>query len=272
MSARARALHAFKVVAAAVDRVRPPGRGVTVLLYHRVGGASGTEVDLPVALFEAQIAELADSGRVIPLDSALGVLAGDPPAPPDPVVVTFDDGTADFVDAAVPVLARHRVPATLYLATDFVECGRRFPDDGPPLSWAGLADALTTGVVTVGSHTHTHALLDRTEPGAAADELDRSLGLISDRLGVPAQHFAYPKALVGPPAVEAEVRHRFASAALAGGRGNRYGSTDPYRLARTPIQRTDGMAFFRRKAAGGMSLEGSVRNAAARRRYARASS
>jgi hypothetical protein len=71
------------------------------------------------------------------------------------------------------------------------------------------------------------------------------------------------------------VRERFRSAALAGTRVNPYRSeprergTDPYRLARSPIQMSDGMDYFARKLAGGMGLEDAVRRAMNRLRYAR---
>jgi peptidoglycan/xylan/chitin deacetylase (PgdA/CDA1 family) len=243
-----------------------------VLLYHGVGAASGLEVDLPAGLFEDQMAELAAERRVVTIDEALDVLAGDtvPPRAPDgdPVVVTFDDGTADFVEVALPILERHRVPATLYVATDFVEHGRAFPDRGAPASWSALGDALATRLVTIGSHTDTHALLDRLALAETEVELDRSRELIGERLGVSADHFAYPKALLGSPSAQAAVRSRFRSAAIAGTRPNPYGRTDPYRLNRSPIQVADGLRWFRRKAEGGMALEGTLRDLLDRRRYA----
>jgi hypothetical protein len=63
------------------------------------------------------------------------------------------------------------------------------------------------------------------------------------------------------------VRARFASAAIAGTRPNRYGRTDPYRLHRSPVQVADGMRWFRRKVAGGMALEDDVRRLVNRLRY-----
>ena len=152
----AAAKQALKWSVHAVDRVQPPPPGVVVLIYHRVGGRTPLDVDLPLDRFEAQMEELAASGRVRSLDDALASLAGPPPAR-DPVVITFDDGTADFAELAVPVLARHGLPATLYLATRFVDEQVAFPNDGVPLSWPALADTVATGLVTVGSHTHTHA-------------------------------------------------------------------------------------------------------------------
>ncbi len=260
---------AVKATAAATDAVRRPPPGVVVLIYHRVGTGTASEVDLPIDRFDEQMAWLARHRRPVGLDEALDLLERpEPPAGPPPVVVTFDDGTADFVDHALPVLARHRVPATLYLATDFAEQQRTFPPDGTPVTWSALADALTTGLVTVGSHTHTHALLDRLPADQVADELDRSVELIGEHLGVVADHFAYPKAVPGSPAAEDAVRARFRSAALAGTRPNPYGTTDPHRLARSPVQVSDHTTWFRRKAQGGMAVEDGLRRALNRRRYA----
>jgi peptidoglycan/xylan/chitin deacetylase (PgdA/CDA1 family) len=259
--------------AAVYDRLRTPEPGVVVLLYHRVGARAALEMDLPRGLFDDQMATLAAEARVVALDDALGRLEEPEPAAglAAPVVVTFDDGTADFVDVALPVLVRHRVPVILYLATAFVEEARPFPHGGAPLSWSALADAVDTGLVTVGSHTHSHALLDRLPPERAATELDRSIGLIRDRLGVDPAHFAYPKALAGSAPVAAEVARRFRSAALAGTRANPYGRTDRMRLARSPIQASDGMRWFRHKLNGGMGLEDTMRQLRNRRHYAGAS-
>jgi peptidoglycan/xylan/chitin deacetylase (PgdA/CDA1 family) len=263
---------AVKPASAALDTVRRPPRGVVVLIYHRVGGASGLEFDLPVDLFQAQAEALAASGRVAPLGDALARLAdradGVDRHPGDPVVVTFDDGTADFVDVALPILERYCLPVTLYAATAFIDERRTFPDDGHPVSWQGLADACATGLVDVGSHTHGHTLLDRLPQAEVAGELDRSIELIGGHLGQPPRDFAYPKAVPGSATADREVRRRFRSAALAGTRPNPFGGTDPYRLARSPIQRSDGMRWFERKVGGGMAMEDALRRALNRWRYA----
>ena len=305
---RSLALRAIKTVAVAGDRVRPPSPGVVVLIYHRVGGGSGTEVDLSPTAFDEQMAWLAASGRVVGLDAAVDLLAGaasgagDPDdrdasatvagpeaaagdaatderdgsatgalgsgdIPDEPVVVTFDDGTADLADVATPILVRHGVPATVYLATRYVDEGIAFPDHGTPLGWSAVRDMASTGLVTFGSHTHGHLLLDRLPPAEAAGELDRSRGLIEDALGTPAHHFAYPKAVPASPEVEPLVRERFRSAALGGNRPNPVGRTDLHRLSRTAVQVSDGSSYFVRKARGGMALEDSIRRAVNRVRY-----
>jgi peptidoglycan/xylan/chitin deacetylase (PgdA/CDA1 family) len=266
------ARHTVKAVAAVADLVHRPPPGLVVLVYHRVGQGASSEIDLPLSLFEEQIAFLATHENVTTLADGLDRVS----APDGPkqrlVAVTFDDGTADFSDLALPVLSKHQVPVTLYVATDFIESGRSFPNDGRPLSWTAIVEAVATGLVEVGSHTHRHALLDRLPPAQIDDELTRSVELIADRVGVTPTHFAYPKAVRGSPAAEAAVRSRFASAALAGTHVNRYGATDRYRVARSPIQTSDEMRWYRSKVAGGLALEDSLRQLVNRRRYASAPS
>lgn len=267
MELRNVATQLVKSGAVAVDRVRPPQNGVVVLIYHRVGGGSGFQFDLPTPLFAEQMRLIAEQQRVATLADALIGLTERRAAAEPPVVVTFDDGTADFHDTALPILQRYRIPATLYLATAFVEEARQFPRGGVPLSWGGLADAVSTGLIDVGSHTHTHALLDRLPERDIARELDQSVELIQDRLGLPARDFAYPKAVAGSATARTAVRQRFRSAALAGTSANIYGRTDPYALSRSPIQAADGMRWFERKLAGGMVMEDRLRSALNRRRY-----
>src|SRR3546814_1085787 len=62
----------------------------------------------------------------------------------------------------------------------------------------------------------------------AEQEVDRSAGLVENRLGVPALDFAYPKGVLGSRAAQTAVRRRFRSAALATVGVNPYGRTDPH--------------------------------------------
>ncbi len=275
-----------KRTAAAADRVVVPPAGVTILIYHRIGGGSDSDVDLPVDQFEQQLEHLAEHHRVISLDQAVAeltaerqrrstagsdrstaVAAGDASDDRRPVVITFDDGTDDFTEQAVPALVRHGLPATLYVATQFVEDAEPFPWGAAPTSWAALRDVATDGSITIGSHTHSHWLMDRLDPAMVDADLDRSIDLIGDRIGAPAVHFAYPKAVAGSPSAEVAVRRRFGSAALANSRVNRVGRTDVHRLWRTPVQRSDDHDTFVRKADGGLRLEGELRSLVARARY-----
>lgn len=244
---------------------------MVILIYHRVGAHTHSAVDLPRDVFARQLAWLADQGVVITLDRALEVLAGradPPPGVTHPVVVTFDDGTADWHDEVAPLLVEHGVPATFYVATQFVDDGIDFPEGGRPATWSGLAELMATGLATIGSHTHTHRVLGAAGADETRAEVDRSVALLEQHLQVPCRHFCYPKAVPGSVEARAVVQERFASATLAGSRVNVPGRARPHELWRVPLKRGEDMEWFVRKAAGGLQLEGTARAAAARVRYA----
>ena len=255
----------LKGTAALVDVARRPDPGITILIYHRVGAGDGGQMDLSPAAFDSQLAWLVGTQRVLSLDAAVAELAG-----PDPVragvVLTFDDGTTDWVDHVLPALERHGVPATFYIATSFVDERSSFPGEGRPMDWAAVRELATSDLVTIGSHTHRHLLLDRLGAAEIDAELDRSVELLRERGGVDPEHFAYPKAVGGSPTADAAVRARFRSAVLAGTRANHAGA-DPYRLRRSPVQPSDGERWFRRKATGGLSFEDDLRRGLNRVRY-----
>jgi peptidoglycan/xylan/chitin deacetylase (PgdA/CDA1 family) len=232
---------------------RRPG-DVVVLLYHRVGGGD-REIDLPVRAFERHLAELAERDRVLPLDEALGNGNGG-------VVLTFDDGYRDFHDHVVPLLTRYGLPGTLYLATGPVD-GEGPTSRGDALTWSQLQEAMDTGLVTIGAHTHSHRDLSRASERDAEADMRRSKEMIEDNLGVPCRHFAYPFA-VGSAGADRAARRLFDSAALHAWRTNRRGKTDPYRLGRTPILRSDGQFYFRAKVRGLLDTEGLVYRALGR--------
>jgi len=249
--------------ARAYDRIRPPAPGVVVLIYHRVGGGTASAVDLPVDEFDAQMTMLASTSTVLTLDEAVTALAdGQQPAG---VVITFDDGTADFTANAVPVLQRHNLPATLYAATGFIDQRLPMPWGAPSATWDQLRIAAASGLITIGSHTRDHLLLDHATSDEVEEQLDESIASITREIGTPPQHFAYPKAVRGNKLADTAVRRRFASAALAGNRANRPGD-DLYRLARTPVHSGDTPELFAVKVGGGLRLEGVLRDMVTRGR------
>jgi peptidoglycan/xylan/chitin deacetylase (PgdA/CDA1 family) len=225
---------------------RRPG-DVVILLYHRVGGRGG-EIELPPTLFERQLATLVEHERVLTLEQAVGGDHG------GGVVVTVDDGYRDFHDTVLPLLVRYRVPAVLYLATGLVANGGHGPADPDALTWSQLAEAVATGLVTVGAHTHGHTDLSHAPEQRCHDEMARSKELVEDHLGVPCRHFAYPWA-VGSKSADRVARRLFDTAALDAWRSNRAGTIDPWRLGRTPVLASDGLAFFRAKVKGRLDGE-----------------
>jgi peptidoglycan/xylan/chitin deacetylase (PgdA/CDA1 family) len=109
------------------------------------------------------------------------------------VGLTFDDGYADFVEHALPVLARHQVTATLYVVAGLLG-GRNSWDDGPRLELldADGVRAVAAAGHEVGSHTLTHADLRGADPATLAHEVGDSRRVLEDVLQADVPGFCYP--------------------------------------------------------------------------------
>jgi peptidoglycan/xylan/chitin deacetylase (PgdA/CDA1 family) len=123
---------AADLVYRAAGRVTAPGGPsgyLTILLYHRVLAEPDAlmPLDFDAPLFDGQMAALASVFHVLPLEEALARLsAGTLPA--RAVCITFDDGYRDNLEVACPILRRHGLPATFFIASGFLNGGRMFHD------------------------------------------------------------------------------------------------------------------------------------------------
>jgi peptidoglycan/xylan/chitin deacetylase (PgdA/CDA1 family) len=102
---------------------------LSILIYHRVlpGPDPLNNWDPTAAEFESQIRVLSRFFTPLALGEAVERLRkGTLPA--HAACVTFDDGYRDNVDIALPILRRHGVPATFFIATGYLNGGRMWND------------------------------------------------------------------------------------------------------------------------------------------------
>lgn len=104
-----------------------PKADAVVLMYHRVSEGHSDPWALSVAPrhFNEHMRILRQSGELLTLpDLATRVARGDDLQ--RALVVTFDDGYADNVRAALPILQSYQIPATVFIATGYIGIGREF--------------------------------------------------------------------------------------------------------------------------------------------------
>ncbi len=94
---------------------------VRVLMYHRFTPDASHERAVGAAMLGEQAALIARHHDRWTPDDHLDLLEGKRRGGRCPVVVTCDDGYADFHAIAFPVFREHRIPAMLFVATGFVD-------------------------------------------------------------------------------------------------------------------------------------------------------
>ena len=105
------------------------GPRLSILIFHRV--LPTRDPLLPgepdAAAFEARMRWLASAFRVMPLVEATRRLT-DGTLPANAAAITFDDGYADNLTVAAPILSSLRLTATFFIATAFLDGGRMWND------------------------------------------------------------------------------------------------------------------------------------------------
>ena len=169
------------------------GAPIPVLLYHSIT-EKPSEWIAPYAVrpddFSRHLDLVVASGRtVLTIEELRLGLAGDLALPERSVAITFDDGFADNLELAAPLLDQRHLPATIYLTTSFME--GRSPGGDRMLAWSAVGDLAAAGH-EIGAHTVTHPELDTLGSGEAFGEIADSRAELQDRLGLPIRSFAYP--------------------------------------------------------------------------------
>jgi peptidoglycan/xylan/chitin deacetylase (PgdA/CDA1 family) len=163
-------------------------RRSAILTYHSLDD-SGSVISASPNLFCRQMEFLASSPvPVVPLDEVL--------FRPNCIAITFDDGFRNFLDYALPVLERLRLPATVFVVSGY--CGGRNnwpsqPTGAPDLTlmdWQDLASLPPW--ISIGAHTVTHPHLTALTETECKMELRDCQNQIEQHLGRPVRSLAYP--------------------------------------------------------------------------------
>ncbi|MGW1538940.1 polysaccharide deacetylase family protein [Streptomyces sp. NPDC002309] len=153
------------------------------------------------------------------------------------VGLTFDDGYADFVEAALPVLRRHGCGATLFVLPGRLGGHNSWDPLGPrkPLLTADGIRAAAGQGVEIGSHGLTHVDLTKADDVTLTVETVESRAALTELTGAPVAGFCYPYGAIDRRAADA-VRDAGYTYACAIDPGRLSG---PYALPRLHIGQND---------------------------------
>lgn len=177
-------------------------RQIPILMYHwfREEGepslSRSPQLEITPERFDRQMQQLVELGyTTVRLMDAFGPHRK--PLPEKPIVVTFDDGTRDFLEHAHPVLMRHGLRATLFVVTGHVGGTSSWDADlGEPerelMTWDEIARLHGEGY-EIGSHTNTHRTFPELLDAEVREELTRSREAILQHVGEAPHFLAYPR-------------------------------------------------------------------------------
>jgi peptidoglycan/xylan/chitin deacetylase (PgdA/CDA1 family) len=227
-----------------IPHLLPLRSPVSILAYHSLD-ESGSVISLSPEIFRCQMEFIHSRGYLVYTVSEYIELIKEGGKIVRPgVVLTFDDGFANFMTEAVPILREYGYRATVYIPTEFI--GRR-SDFTSLVDLLLLSDNeikhLAEGGFEIGSHSLSHSNLAGLASDQARNEIVRSKEVLEALTGKEVRTFCYPRGDYNREIVEL-IKEAGYQSAVSLRPGNRNDIDDIYTLHRITIGPRDSIAYF----------------------------
>lgn len=170
---------------------------VRVVFYHRVADETLNDWTITTAAFAEQVCWMQSQFDLVNLSEAQRRIASGRNCVPT-ACVTFDDGYAENMRFAVPLLVERSIPFTYFVSTNHVLRNKPFPHDMkagrplPPNTVQHIRELAAAGV-EIGAHTRGHVdLCAIRHESLLADEIVGCKHELEQCIGRPVQYFAFP--------------------------------------------------------------------------------
>lgn len=188
---------------------------IAVILYHRIGLPAYENDNLPPEEFEKQMHYLSTQGyKTISPGQYLSFLNREIELPLCSILITFDDGSKNIMNYALPIMGKYNFKAAIFLNTAYIGKAlyhsrekRKFyqsledalidgcSKDGiwlfDYLNWQNIKSLAEDGM-SFGSHGHSHLVLTELSPGKLQEELDMPRSVMERETGLLLEYFSYP--------------------------------------------------------------------------------
>ncbi len=165
---------------------------VPVLRYHYISVNGGKDDKIgaapftPPKIFEEQLKLMAKRGyTTITLDELAAAFDGKFILPVKPVILTFDDGYADFYFTAAPLLQKYQMKAIAFIATGLIGGGNY-------MTWGQIEELAKSPLIVFGAHSVHHDYLHKVAQEVLIYEVEESKRVLESHIGYRVNWFAYP--------------------------------------------------------------------------------
>lgn len=164
-----------------------------ILLYHHVSSSTPASTSISPETFKSHMEYLETHHTVVPLEDVVSAIQNNTTLPEKAVAITFDDGYANILDNAHPILAEMDFPYTVFINPNEIGVGPQ------QLTWEQVVAMHNDGVVFA-NHTldHLHMLNGEQEMGERTwldtvwQNVESAEQKIADRLDISLKYLAFP--------------------------------------------------------------------------------
>ncbi len=101
------------------------------------------------------------------------------------ILLTVDDGFSSFYINAWPILKKEKIPFILFISTREVGASNY-------MTWDQIKEIRKENFVEIGNHSHTHEYLVDESTELIKQDIEKSMIIFKEKLGVNSKFFSYP--------------------------------------------------------------------------------
>ena len=210
-------------------------RGQRILMYHSLGTKVKNDIygiySIEKKLFESQMNYLSQN-YTNSLTSIKNFAVNK-----NSISITFDDGFADVLEDAAPIMSKLNIPFTVFVSPKLVIERNEY------LSIIQLKELSKLDICTIGAHGYSHEPLTNLSLDNIKNEIYNSKQWLEDTIGKNVFFMSYPHGVVNN-FIKNEVKNVGFISASSSKPGVNTLNSDPFELRRTPILSHDYMNQF----------------------------
>jgi peptidoglycan/xylan/chitin deacetylase (PgdA/CDA1 family) len=226
----------------------PKPKGVRVLMYHKISTHGSDCLTITCEQLDNHLKYLKKNDyQFITSQQLIDFYLHQKALPPNPILLTFDDGYQNVSDLAYPILEQYEAKATLFLPTAFLGATNRWDHGDDPIMSVEQLKNLNPSVFELALHSHEHLNYKRLTPQQIESDLQTNINFFEVNKIPYAPAFAYPYG--GCPQKVGSIFKRFGilMAFRIGNKVNPFIINDLYTVKRIDIRGTDSFDDFKLK-------------------------
>ena len=181
------------IKASAPDKATPSTQmtNAAILLYHHVSTKTPSSTSVTPDTFTSHMEYIANNHTVVPLNDVVNAIQQNKPLPENAVAITFDDGYANILENAHPILMKLGFSYTVFINPNEIGVAPQ------QLTWEQV-EAMQNEGVLFANHTldHLHMLNDEFSDEdwleRVWNNVEAAEDKIESKLGVSLKYLAYP--------------------------------------------------------------------------------
>jgi len=161
-----------------------PSVDLPILVYHHIRPGSTSTLFVSPEVFDEELNYLQYHGfHTISFTDLADYLEKGKPLPPNPAIISLDDGWENQFEYGFPILQKYHDTATFYVVTNYL-------DHENFMTTEQLKTMVAAGM-TIGCHTRSHPYLTSLGQERAWDEIAGAKAIL-EAAGITIDTFAYP--------------------------------------------------------------------------------